>query len=275
MTGMKHDSDVELTALGFGNIAASLFGGFAATGAIARTATNVRAGARSPVSAVVHALFVLAAVLLLAPLLGYLPMAALAALLLLVAWDMSEPRHVWRMLRIAPHSDVAVLLTCLVLTVAFNMTIAVTVGVLMAAVLFMRRMIEISGAELIGPSHPEHTRDLPPGVVVFDISGPLFFGAAHKAMSELFSLDRKGVRLVLVDMEDVPAIDATGIVNLRSAVDRMKSGGIAIEVVGLRTQPRAALDKAGLLGEGGLVAHESFASAIVDTRRRFGPASSS
>ncbi len=271
MTGMKHDSDVELTALGIANVAASLFGGFAATGAIARTATNARAGGRSPVAAIVHALFVLAAMLLLAPLLGYLPMAALAALLLLVAWDMSEPRHVWRMLRSAPHADVAVLLTCLALTVAFNMTIAVTIGVLMAAVLFMRRMIEISGTQVIGPSHPEHGRGLPSGVLVFDIAGPLFFGAAHKAMSELFALERKGLKLVLVDLEDVPVIDATGIVNLRSAAERMRSGGIAIELVGVQAQPRAALEKAGLLGVAGLPVHATFAAALADARSRFGP----
>jgi SulP family sulfate permease len=270
MTGLKHDSDVELTSLGIANVAASLFGGFAATGAIARTATNARAGGRSPVAAIVHSAFVLAAMMLLAPLLGYVPMAAMAAMLLLVAWDMSEPRHVLRMLRIAPRADVAVLLTCLVLTVAFNMTIAVTVGVLMAAVLFMRRMIEISGTELIGPSHPEHGRELPKGVVAFDIGGPLFFGAAHKAMSELVSLDRKSVKLVLVDLEDVPAIDATGIVNLRSAVDRLRSGGIAIELVGLQAQPRAALERAGLLGEGGMAVHATFADALADARRRFG-----
>lgn len=269
MTGLQHDSDVELTALGFANVAASLFGGFAATGAIARTATNARAGGRSPVAAIVHALFVLAAMLLFAPLLGYVPMAAMAAMLLLVAWDMSEPRHVFRMLRSAPGADIAVLLTCLVLTVAFNMTIAVTVGVLMAAVLFMRRMIEISGTQMIGPSHPEHGRNLPRGVVAFDIGGPLFFGAAHKAMSELYSIDRKGVKLVLVDLEDVPAIDATGIVNLRSAVERLKSGGIAIELVGLQAQPRAALEKAGLLGAGGLPTHDTFAAALASAHARF------
>jgi SulP family sulfate permease len=199
-------------------------------------------------------------------------MAALAAMLLLVAWDMSEPRHVWRMLRIAPHADVAVLLVCLALTVAFNMTIAVTIGVLMAVVLFMRRMIEISGTRLIGPSHPEHGRGLPPGVVAFDIGGPLFFGAAHKAMSELFALDRKGVKLVLIDLEDVPAIDATGIVNLRSAADRLRSGGIGIELVGLQAQPQAALEKAGLLGVGGLPVHATYAAALADASRRFGVA---
>jgi SulP family sulfate permease len=246
MTGQRHHPDVELTALGLANVAASFFGGFAATGAIARTATNVRSGGRSPFAAIVHALFVLASVLLLAPLLGRLPMASLAALLLMVAWNMCEARHVLQVVRTAPAGDVVVLLTCFVLTVVFDMTIAVGVGFVLAALIFMRRMVETSSVELIGPTHPEHGRDLPPGVLVYDIGGPLFFGAAHKATSQLFSFDRRDVRVVVLDLEDVPTIDATGIVNLRSAIDRLKSGGIGVLVCGLQAQPRAALAKAGL-----------------------------
>lgn len=193
-----------------------------------------------------HALFVLASVLLLAPLLGRLPMASLAALLLMVAWNMCEARHVLQVVRTAPAGDVVVLLTCFVLTVVFDMTIAVGVGFVLAALIFMRRMVETSSVELIGPTHPEHGRDLPPGVLVYDIGGPLFFGAAHKATSQLFSFDRRDVRVVVLDLEDVPTIDATGIVNLRSAIDRLKSGGIGVLVCGLQAQPRAALAKAGL-----------------------------
>ena len=150
MTGRKHDPDAELVAQGIGNIVAPFFGGFAATGALARTATNIRAGARSPLAAVVHALFVLAAVLLLAPLLGYLPMASLAALLLLVAWNMSEREHFAHVLRVAPRSDVLVLLTCFALTVLFDMVVAVTAGLVLAALLFMRRMAEVSGVRAGG-----------------------------------------------------------------------------------------------------------------------------
>jgi SulP family sulfate permease len=266
MTGHKHQSDVELTALGIANVTASFFGGFAATGAIARSATNVRSGARSPIAACVHALFVLVSVLLLAPLLGHLPMASLAALLLIVAWNMSEIRHVLQVVRSAPAGDTAVLLLCFALTVVFDMTIAVTAGVLLAALLFMRRMAEISGAELIGPQHPEHGRNLPRGVVVYDIGGPLFFGAAHKATSQLFSFDRRDVRVVVLDLEDVPAIDATGIVNLRSAIDRLRSGGIAVLLVGLQAQPRTALAKAGLVGPGGVEHHDTFAQGLAAAR---------
>ncbi|HEX6883033.1 MAG TPA: C4-dicarboxylic acid transporter DauA [Planctomycetota bacterium] len=267
MTGQKHQPDVELTALGLANLATSFFGGFAATGAIARTATNVRSGGRSPIAAVVHSLFVLGSVLALAPLLGHLPMASLAALLLIVAWNMSEVRHVLQVVRTAPASDVAVLGACFALTVVFDMTIAVTAGILLAALLFMRRMVEISGAELIGPTHPEHGKDLPPGVIVYDIGGPLFFGAAHKATSQLFALDRREVKLVLLDLEDVPAIDATGIVNLRSAIDRLKSGGIGVILVGVQRQPREALDRAGL-GPEVVERQETFEEALVLARRR-------
>jgi SulP family sulfate permease len=268
MTGCKHHPDVELTALGIANVTASFFGGFAATGAIARTATNVRSGGRSPIAACTHALFVLVSVMLLAPLLGHLPMASLAALLLMVAWNMSEVRHVVQVVRTAPRSDVAVLGACFALTVVFDMTIAVTAGILLAAMLFMHRMVAISGAELIGHEHPERGRDLPRGMVVYDIGGPLFFGAAHKATSQLFSFDRRDVRLVLLDLEDVPAIDATGIVNLRSAIDRLKSGGIHVLLAGLQPQPRTALEKAGLVGLGGVEEHGSYEDALAAARER-------
>ena len=135
MTGKRHDPDAELVGLGIGNIVAPFFGGIAATGALARTATNIRAGARSPIAAVIHAGVVLASMVLLAPLLAYLPMASLAALLLLVAWNMSELRHFVHILRVAPRSDVFVLLTCFVLTVLFDMVVAVSVGVVLAALL--------------------------------------------------------------------------------------------------------------------------------------------
>ncbi len=268
MIGARHDSDVELAAQGLANIAASLFAGFAATGAIARTATNVRSGGRSPVSALVHALFVLACVLVLAPLLGWLPMSALAALLLVVAWNMSEARHVLQMLRTAPSSDIAVMLTCLVLTVVFDMTISVAVGVMLAGLLFMRRMIEISGAELITPQHKQRGGELPAGMLVFDIAGPLFFGAAHKATSALFQLDPKHVRCVLLDLEDVPVIDATGLVNLRSALERLRSAGIAVQMAGLAQGPRRALEKAGLLEFAGLEVFDSAARALEVARAR-------
>jgi SulP family sulfate permease len=181
MTGHRHEPDAELIAQGAGNLVVPFFGGFAATGAIARTAMNVRSGARSPIASIVHALFVLATVLVLAPALGQVPMAALAALLLLVAWNMSDAPHFLRMLRTSARADVAVLLVCFGLTIVFDMVVAVTAGVLMSAILFMKHMSELSGVRPFGEgeAHPDLTTPLPRGVVLYEIAGPLLRGRAE------------------------------------------------------------------------------------------------
>lgn len=245
MTGKKHDSDVELFAQGVGNLVAPLFGGIAATGAIARTATGIRAGARSPVAAVVHAAFVLAAVLLLAPLLGYLPMASLAALLLVVAWNMSDARHFVRVARVAPKSDMLVLMTCFTLTVVFDMVVAVGVGIVLAALLFMRRMSEISGVRVSEDYHPHlkdpHLKD----VVVYEIAGPLFFGAAEKAIATIERVRGKARAVILV-MDAVPVIDVTGLVALETVIEKLQAHGTLVVMAGVQPQPRQALEKAGL-----------------------------
>jgi len=243
MSRRKHDPDAELLAQGVGNLVAPFFGGFAATGAIARTATNVRAGARSPLASVFHALFVLAAVLLLAPLLGYLPMASLAALLLVVAWNMSEARHVLRMVRTAPRSDVLVLLTCFGLTVLFDMVVAVTVGVMLAALLFMRRMAEVADVRLVADPH-RGPSPLPPDAILYEIAGPLFFGAAQKAMSALHTV-APGTRTVVLDMRSVPVLDATGLVNLESTAERLAADGVMLVLAGVRPGPLRTLARAG------------------------------
>lgn len=248
LAGTKHDPDAELMAQGLGNICAPFFGGFAATGAIARTATNIRAGARSPVSSVVHALLVLLAVIALAPVLGYLPMPALAALLLVVAWNMSDVKHVIHILRVAPKSDVMVLLTCFSLTVIFDMVVSVTVGVILAALLFMRRMAEISGAKIADDAHPALGEVLPKGVVVYRIEGALFFGAAAKAMGEI-ELVGAHVRALILDISMVPAMDATGLVALESAIERMEKNETLVILVGVQPQPKKVLEKAGIKPE--------------------------
>jgi SulP family sulfate permease len=246
MGGDEHDPDGELLAQGLGNVVAPFFGGFAATGAIARTATNVRAGARTPLAAVFHAVFVLAALIALAPLLGWLPMASLAALLLVVAWNMAEVRHVARIVVTSPRSDVLVLAVCAVLTVLFDMTVAVGVGVVLASLLFLRRMAEVSGMELVGEHHPM-VAGLPPEVVAYQVAGPLFFGAASKAMGALSTV-ASGVRVVLLDLSTVPAIDATGLVNLGAAVDRLRRAGVAVVLAGVQPQPHRAFARAGFRG---------------------------
>lgn len=272
MTGHRHDPDAELLAQGVGNIVAPFFGGIASTGAIARTATSVRSGARSPVAAVVHAVFVLLAVLLLAPTLGYLPMAALSALLLIVAWNMSESKHFVHILRKAPRSDVLVLLACFGLTVIFDMVVSVTFGVMLAGLLFMRRMAEVSGVSLVGPGHPALPEPLPPGVLLYDVAGPLFFGAAHKAMSAIDSVARRNVRVVILDLEDVPAVDATGLVALESLVERLNHAGVKVILVGVAGQPLRTLARAGWRNrKGRLRIFRSFERGIAVARRTVDP----
>jgi SulP family sulfate permease len=263
MTGTQHDPDAELVAQGVGNVLAPFFGGIAATGAIARTATNIRYGARSPLASFFHAGFVLLAVLLAAPLLGYLPMASLAALLLLVAWNMSDAPHFLHTFRVAPKSDTLVLLTCFTLTVVFDMVVSVSVGVVLAALLFMRRMAELSSVTLVGKGHAALTPPLPRGVILYDIAGPLFFGAAQKAMSALAQV-AEGVRTVV---RDVPAMDATGLVNLESALARLHRAGVMVILGGIQSQPARVLARAGIESEDGkLVLCESFDDAIALAR---------
>jgi sulfate permease, SulP family len=243
MSGSKHDPNAELIGLGIANIVVPFFGGIAATGAIARTATNIRAGGRSPLSVIVHSIFILACTIALAPLVAYLPMAAMAALLLLVARNMSEGRHFVRLVRIAPRSDVMVLLTCFGLTVAFDMVIAVTVGVVLAALLFMKRMAVLTKVQLDTESR-EHF-EAPPGVRIYDIAGPMFFGAAKTAMETLDTIGSE-TRTVILSMKSVPVMDATGLVALESMLDRLQRSNRKIIIAGLQPDPAEVLARAGI-----------------------------
>jgi len=267
MSGHRHDPNCELVAQGTGNLIAPFFGGFAATGAIARTAANVRFGARSPLAAIVHAHFVLASILLLAPLLGYLPMAALAALLLRVAWNMSEAKHFVHSIRVSPRSDVAVLLTCFGLTVVFDMVVAVGVGIVLAALLFMRRMADVADTRLVGEAHHPVVGVLPAGVLVYEIAGPMFFGAAQRAMSALHEIGN-GVKVVILDMESVPVMDSTGLVNLESALERLAKSHVRVLLAGVRAQPRSVIDRAELPDrQFGVTICETMHDAVETARR--------
>jgi len=252
MSGTRHDPNSELIALGIGNILCPFFGGIAATGALARTATNIRAGARSPLSCVMHSIFVLACTIALAPLVAYLPMASLAGLLIIVARNMSEARHFFRLSRIAPRHDVLVMLTCFGLTVVFDMVIAVTVGVVLAALLFMRRMSVLTKAELNEPR--ELKVAVPPGVRIYEIAGPLFFGAAKSAMEVLHTVGDKDHTYIL-EMSAVPTIDATGLVALESVLDRLRRSKIKVIFAGLAPEVREMLDRAGIKRETGKIAY--------------------
>jgi SulP family sulfate permease len=246
ITGKQHDPDAELVGLGIGNIIAPFFGGIAATGALARTATNVRAGARSPIAAVCHSLVVLAAMLLFAPLLSYVPMASLAGLLLVVAWNMSERRHFATILRIAPKSDALVLLTCFGLTVVFDMVVAVSFGVVLASMLFMRRTAELTHSRLFdGSSGADSEYQLAPGVALYEVAGPLFFGAAQNAMGALQTVGSAS-KVVVLALGRVPSIDATGLVALESALMRLHAARKQVVLTGPLPEPRAIFDRANL-----------------------------
>jgi SulP family sulfate permease len=245
MTGTKHDPNAELVGLGIGNIVAPIFGGIAATGALARTATSIRAGARSPIACATHSVVVLLAILVLAPLVAYVPMASLAALLLLVAWNMSEVRHFARMLKIAPRSDIVVLVTCFLLTVLFDMVIAVSVGFVLAAVLFMRRMAEITEARLAVDNTEEHRPvDLPDGVSFYEINGPLFFGAAQNAMEAIHASHSDAFHALVLHLGKVPVIDATGFSALESAIEALVKRKKTVVLAGPLPHPRKVFDKA-------------------------------
>lgn len=265
MTGGSHDPDAELLAQGTGNLVAPFFGGIAATGALARTATNIRSGARSPFAAIVHSAFVLLSVLLLAPALGFLPMASLAALLLVVAWNMSEVKHFAHALRVAPRSDVLVLVTCFGLTMVFDMVVSVTVGVVLAALLFMRRMAEVSEGHVV-QKHPL-LEGLPRDILVYEVAGPLFFGAAQKAMSALQRVP-SGIGVVILDLSSVPAMDATGLVSLESAVGRLHSLGIFVVLAGVRSQPLRVLARSGIRRRGKLAVYRTLESSVAAARRK-------
>jgi sulfate permease, SulP family len=245
LTRTRHDPNAELIGQGLGNVVAPFFGGITATAAIARTATSIRSGARSPVAAIVHALVVLMAVVALAGLLGLVPMAALAALLFIVAWNMSEARRFVHTLRSAPPGDVAVLVTCFGLTVLFDMVVAVAVGIGLAGALFIRRMAELTSTDRVDPARHPGANALPAEVAVYDINGPLFFGAAEKALTSLRLVDRN-VRTVIVDMADVPSMDVTAIVTLQSLVEEMQRERVGLILTGLSPRLIVKLRRAGV-----------------------------
>jgi len=265
MAGTRHDPNAELVGQGLGNIVAPFFGGIAATAAIARTATNIRAGARSPLASVIHAGVVLIAVVALADLLAYLPMAALAGLLLMTAWNMSEARHFMHVLRRAPGSDVMVLLTCFALTVAFDMVVAVTVGMGLAAILFIKRVIDLTEGRLLSANGAAGAAapDLP-GVLVYDINGPLFFGAAQKALRTLHTID-PGLRVLILDMTDVQLMDMTGMTALEELVKQAQRQRQTVILCGLAPRLILKLRRVGLRRIKGEV---EYARDIADARRR-------
>jgi len=251
MTGDRHNSNTELVAQGLGNIASVFFGGFSATGAIARTATNVRAGAQSPVSAIVHSIFLAAVLMWLLPLMERIPLAALAAVLVTVAWDMSgwkTIRHVFQ----GPKSDWSVMLLTFALTVILDLTVAVYMGVVLASLLFMRRMSDLTQIRGGKPEEPEVLADLPlhgeavpEGVQIFSINGPLFFGVADRFQRTLESMENPP-RVFILYLHNTPAIDMTGIHALESFLAR-RSPDCRIFLADMQAPARRTLARVGIV----------------------------
>lgn len=264
MAGTKHDPNGELLGQGIGNIVAPMFGGITATAAIARSAANVRAGAFSPIAAIIHAAVVLLAILVLAPIFTYLPMAALAAMLLMVAWNMSEPRQVVQTLKTAPLNDVLVLLTCLILTVLFDMVLAVGVGLLLAAGLFIKSMSELTDTATINRKTFRELEELPDSVALYAIRGPLFFGAAEKALSTLrrFSAD---LRVVIIDFSAVPMLDMTALSVLQNLIQEYHKQDTGIIFMGVSGRLRRKMRRVDIRMKKGRL---SFASTALQARDR-------
>lgn len=266
MSGNKHNPNDELIGQGIGNVVAPLVGGIPATAAIARTAANIRAGGRSPLASVVHGLFILASILLLAPILSYIPMAAMAALLLMVAWNMSEAKHFVRIIRVAPSNDIIVLLLCFSLTVLFDMTIAIGVGMSLAAVLFIQRSIGLTTTTRVEKPH-ESYGEIPPEVAIFDINGSLFFGSAQKAMNNI-SMVNPEMRVVVLDMTEVNMIDMSAIIAMESISKQLQAKNIGLVIAALEPRMILKLRRAGIRKKLGKIEFaKSVADGLVKSRR--------
>ena len=261
MIGSRHNSNMELVAQGVGNAASALFGGIPATGAIARTAANIKNGGRSPVAGMVHAVVLLLVLVLLMPYAALIPMPCIAAILFQVAYNMSGWRTVVNVVKHSPKSDVAVLAATFLLTVIFDLVVAIAVGLSLACLLFMKRMAEV--AEVKEWDYVEDTGDdqgrlkpVPPYVMVYEFTGPLFFGAADK----IPHIERDtGKRVLILRMRSVPAMDITALNSLRRLCEECKSKGIFVVFSHVNEQPMSVLRKSGLYD---LVGADNFAPNI-------------
>jgi len=259
MIGGRHRSNMELVAQGVANIASPLFGGMPATGAIARTATNVKNGGRTPVAGMTHAVTLLLITLFFGRWAALIPLATLAAILVVVAFHMSEWRTFISEFR-APKSDVAVLLTTFLLTVLVDLTVAIEVGIVLAAFLFMRRMAEVTNISVLTHEFADPVDDferdpnavlrraIPQGVQVYEITGPFFFGAAEMFKDRVGRIAGKP-KVLIIRMRHVPAIDSTGLHALRELVHRSRKDGMLVILSDVHAQPVVALDRSGLYDE--------------------------
>ena len=252
MAGTRHDSNQELVGQGIANILSPLFGGIAATGAIARTATNIRNGATSPLAGVVHSALLVLVLLFLAPYAGQVPLASLAAILWLVAWNMSEAPRFLRMVRRAPRADVAILLITFALTILTDLVIAVNIGVILAMFQFMRRMaaaVEVVAQDQASVRHElaaAGLEALPRELAVYSIDGPFFFGSVD-SLERALSWSRKPPRTVVLRLDRVPFVDATGLKRLESTMAAMDRRGVQVLLTGANLRVLRKLVRAGLV----------------------------
>jgi len=254
MIGSKHRSNMELVAQGAGNIFSSLFGGIPATGAIARTAANVKNGGRTPIAGMVHAITLFLILVVLMPYASLIPMPTIAAILFMVAYNMSEWREFVELVKKSPKSDIMVLLATFSLTVIFDLVIAIEVGVVMAAILLMKRMADVADVQSwkyieddsadddMGDTDNIRLRKVPKNTLVYEINGPMFFGAADKFMN--ISLDSH-VKVVVLRMKSVPAMDVNALHALRNVLKMCEKKHITVLLSHVQEQPLRMMRKAG------------------------------
>lgn len=273
MAGTRHDSNQELIGQGLANIAAPLLGGFAATGAIARTATNVRNGGTGPLAGIVHSLTLVAILVLLAPLAAHIPLATLAAILFVVAWNMSDVRHFRKIIQRAPPADVLVLLVTFGLTVFADLVVAVNIGVILATLNFMRRMSSsvevqtVSQEQLRQEFAHQGFVELPPDVLVYAVEGPFFFGAAESFENAL-GRSLKAPKIVIIRLRWVPFMDITGLQTLEKVIQELNERGVRVMLAGANARVAAKLERAqiiGLIGRKNFFAH--FSDALAASRQ--------
>ncbi|MCR5122429.1 MAG: STAS domain-containing protein [Ruminococcus sp.] len=271
MIGSKHRSNMELIAQGAANIGSALFGGIPATGAIARTAANVKNGGRTPVSGMVHSVVVLLILVLLMQFAAVIPMPTIAAILFMVAYNMSGWKNIRNTIKTAPKSDILVLLATLVLTVVFDLVVAIGVGMVMAALLFMKRMADVTEAHTWIDADDEETdpdnitlKRIPDHTKVYEINGPMFFAASEKFG---YMLDDEQTNVLVIRMRNVPAIDASGVAALSDVVSRCKKQGVNVVFSHVNPQPMHAMEKAGLVEK---VGAENFCDHIDNALLRAG-----
>ena len=262
MIGSRHRSNMELVAQGIGNMGSALFGGIPATGAIARTAANVKNGGRTPIAGMVHAVVLLLVLVVLMPYAALIPMPTIAAILMMVAYNMSEWREFVDLCKTAPKSDIIVLVLTFALTVIFDLVVAIEVGVVLAALLFMKRMSDVT--EVQGWKYVDETDDpmsinlrkVPKNTLVYEICGPMFFAAADKFLRINISSD---TNTVILRMRSVPALDATALHNMQKFYERCKKNNITLILSHVVEQPYHAMEKAGFVD---LVGKENFCKNI-------------